>query len=666
MEKLKEALTKQTGFPVESLLLSTSVCEPAAKRRRRSDANSGENEGRITHTAGDLLPSGASLESIETEPRRHLLMQVRNPDATCKKICRLVHLVLERASKSTEIVPIWVPIRGASKELFDALSPQLSRFFRPRVLTSALVVPDVGAKPGQSFFDFAAAVRKPVAEPEIFHENADDSGDSFSIRAPFALKSGDPAVQSGPAEHGEVWRVFPNEETSVQVQPVRIGCMLGGILSQTVWCKESDTLREVTMASRRALQRAVGGSASSLGLPAFYAVAPAKWPKNAAEAEKFIWSEDMKDFEALGPGTRVCTILKPGLTLLQLHEEKLMLEIDVQVKRGPEEIVQQTSFPWFTPSTSMNWPIELLNALLVDRFPHVRAKDNPKLSLGDLNLQLIEVPLCCSLLMSSVTRAPGAEHFSMKMQVSLLGDPGIGVEAWIFSNGSGCKRRCLTIAGQGKTVCDLEGELKRKKPGGFTECKNWVFFDASTKRRLTGADPVSTATFYAVVEKDELLNTQAEVPVLVAGHRLRVRAHPEMTLGELNLEVKNRVKGLKDHPVCVRAYGIGFFGKLPWDESRTLGDSAVFRNRPIEFFDCEKEFSVTVTTLTGRTTKLKECKVRDEVISLKAKLELADGVPIEQQRLLHDGKELCDDYKSLLACGIEDEVKLHLMLKQGK
>lgn len=81
--------------------------------------------------------------------------------------------------------------------------------------------------------------------------------------------------------------------------------------------------------------------------------------------------------------------------------------------------------------------------------------------------------------------------------------------------------------------------------------------------------------------------------------------------------------------------------------------------------DCEKKFSITVTTLTGKTTELKGCTVRDEVISLKAKLELADGVPIEQQRLLHNGKELGDDYKSLEACGIEDETKLHLMLKQS-
>lgn len=51
---------------------------------------------------------------------------------------------------------------------------------------------------------------------------------------------------------------------------------------------------------------------------------------------------------------------------------------------------------------------------------------------------------------------------------------------------------------------------------------------------------------------------------------------------------------------------------------------------------------IKVVTLTGEE-KLLDVEPSDKIISIKEKLEEREGIPPEQQRLIHQGKQLKDD-----------------------
>ena len=51
---------------------------------------------------------------------------------------------------------------------------------------------------------------------------------------------------------------------------------------------------------------------------------------------------------------------------------------------------------------------------------------------------------------------------------------------------------------------------------------------------------------------------------------------------------------------------------------------------------------IKVVTLTGEE-KLIDVEPSDKIISIKEKLEEREGIPPEQQRLIHQGKQLKDD-----------------------
>ena len=70
---------------------------------------------------------------------------------------------------------------------------------------------------------------------------------------------------------------------------------------------------------------------------------------------------------------------------------------------------------------------------------------------------------------------------------------------------------------------------------------------------------------------------------------------------------------------------------------------------------------VYVKTLTGKTISV-EVEPDESVESLKAKIQEKEGVPIDQQRIIFDGKQL-DSLKSLSDYDIDDDSTLHLVLR---
>jgi ubiquitin len=70
---------------------------------------------------------------------------------------------------------------------------------------------------------------------------------------------------------------------------------------------------------------------------------------------------------------------------------------------------------------------------------------------------------------------------------------------------------------------------------------------------------------------------------------------------------------------------------------------------------------VFVKTLTGKTISV-DVEPDESVESLKSKIQQKEGVPIDQQRLIFDGKQL-DALKSLSDYDIDDDSTLHLVLR---
>ena len=70
---------------------------------------------------------------------------------------------------------------------------------------------------------------------------------------------------------------------------------------------------------------------------------------------------------------------------------------------------------------------------------------------------------------------------------------------------------------------------------------------------------------------------------------------------------------------------------------------------------------VFINTLSGRTFSINVCK-HDVVEDLKEKIMDKDGVPVDQQRIIFNGKQL-QDHVQLSDYGIKDQCTIHLVLR---
>lgn len=68
-----------------------------------------------------------------------------------------------------------------------------------------------------------------------------------------------------------------------------------------------------------------------------------------------------------------------------------------------------------------------------------------------------------------------------------------------------------------------------------------------------------------------------------------------------------------------------------------------------------------VKTLSGKTVSI-ECEPEDKLEDVKAKIEEKEGVPVDQQRLIFQGKQL-DGQKTLQECNLDEGASLSMVLR---
>lgn len=126
-------------------------------------------------------------------------------------------------------------------------------------------------------------------------------------------------------------------------------------------------------------------------------------------------------------------------------------------------------------------------------------------------------------------------------------------------------------------------------------------------------------------------------------------------------DVKLKIQELSDYPVHEQRL---FYKVIENEDDNAqlstlpIGAGAVL---PLHIEKPKKKSTLFVKTLTGKTMVI-ETDLSNTVEAAKAQIGVESGIPVDQQRLIFQKRNL-DDTKTLNDCGVENESTLHLVLR---
>lgn len=131
-----------------------------------------------------------------------------------------------------------------------------------------------------------------------------------------------------------------------------------------------------------------------------------------------------------------------------------------------------------------------------------------------------------------------------------------------------------------------------------------------------------------------------------------------------DLTRKVNLKNNKAHLAIHFEPNVFNYSPLSWKEKyRQMEEDLRIRNQNLEKYkklSSGIESSLSIKTLTGKIVPIKiplNCQVKD----LKYMIQLAEGVPIDQQRLIYNGKQFSNE-PTLMEYGITGGETIHLVL----
>jgi hypothetical protein len=139
--------------------------------------------------------------------------------------------------------------------------------------------------------------------------------------------------------------------------------------------------------------------------------------------------------------------------------------------------------------------------------------------------------------------------------------------------------------------------------------------------------------------------------LLASGDVIDMTASPHDTLGSV----------LRKYSTACLLSG-PFDYTVPLDQNMSLIDLGIGESAILSVVNPPEKITFYVSTLTGKRVTFRDVSLLTTIADVKALIQDREGIPPDQQRLVHGGRQL-EDELTLLSYGIQNDAVIHLILR---